>query len=168
VQARAQDQVVWHSNDPALTPVSRTEADRLALGDVTVTPSAAETDRPLPDREDFISVPITLRGQLIGALHFHARADKWTDEACTIAASVAGHLAQAIENTRLIERTQHTAQREKQIAVAADNIHRATDLEEVLRTTIAEVHRLTGISDVGIQLGAAPADDDGQVSEVGL
>jgi GAF domain-containing protein len=159
VQTRAPDQVVWHSNDPALTPVSQVEADRPAEGEMTVTPRAAEADR---------SVPIMLRGQLIGALCFQAPADKWTDEAQVLAASVAGHLAQAVENARLIEQTQHTAQREKQIAVAADNIHRATDLEEVLRATIAEVHRIIGISDVGIQLGAAPADDDGQASEVSL
>jgi GAF domain-containing protein len=152
VQTRAPDQVVWHSNDPALAPAPQAEADRPAVGDVTVTPS----------------VPIMLRGQLIGALRFHAPAGQWTDEAQVLATSVAGHLAQAAENARLIEQTQHTAQREKQIAVAADNIHRATDLEEVLRATIAEVYRITGVSDVGIQLGIATADDNGQASEVGL
>ena len=143
-QTRSPDAVIWHANDSTLSPVGREEVARRAADAVAGPRDAAEAE---------ISVPITLRGQLIGALRFRAAAHQWTDEAQAIAISIAGHLAQAAENTRLIEQTQRSAQREKQIAQAADKIHRASDLDAILQAAVAEVARLTGSTEVGIQLG---------------
>lgn len=151
-QQRSPDAVVWYANDPVLTQVSPAQAQALAAGEVTV--QAA-------DDEAEISVPISLRGQLIGALRFRAPAAKWTAEAQAIATSIAGHLAQAAENTRLIEQTQRSAQREKQISQAADKIHRASDLQSILQTAVQEIARLTGSAEVGIQLGKPESRDDG-------
>jgi GAF domain-containing protein len=147
-QTRSSDAVIWHANDPTLGQVGRAQVEQLAAGEVAAQHLAGETE---------ISIPIALRGQLIGALRFRTPADKWTDQMQAIATSVAGHLAQAAENTRLIEQTQRTAQREKQIALAADKIHRASDLDAILQIAVSEIARITGAADVGIQLDATHA-----------
>jgi GAF domain-containing protein len=77
----------------------------------------------------------------------------WNEELRATLDSIAGHVAQAAENARLIDQTQRAAQREKAIAGAADKIHRSTELETVLSTAIAEINRITGLSGVSVQLG---------------
>jgi len=149
VAARAPGAVIWHASDPNLTQIGENQAEQLAAGVVAVQQLDTDVD---------ISVPIALRGQLIGALRFRAPADKWTAEAQAIATNIAGHLAQAAENTRLLEQTQRTAQREQQIAQAADKIHRASDLQSILQTAVQEIARITGSTDVGIQLGTATTE----------
>jgi GAF domain-containing protein len=162
-QLRSPTAVIWYANDPTLSQVGRAQAEQLAAGTIAVQQAANEADVPPKDGDCLISVPIMLRGQLIGALRFRAPTDKWTDEAQAIATSLAGHVAQAAENTRLIEQTQQTAQREKQIAQAADKIHRASTLDAILQTAVAEIARITGAEDVGIQLSApsTPASTHG-------
>ncbi|MBI5568127.1 MAG: GAF domain-containing protein, partial [Chloroflexi bacterium] len=159
VQTRSPDAVIWHANDPRLSQVGSQQAEQLAAGEVTVERVANEAEIPPTDGDCLISVPIALRGQLIGALRFRTAANKWDDNARAMATSIAGHLAQAAENTRLIEQTQRTARREQQIAQAADKIHRASDLNTILQTAVQEIARITGSTDVGIQLGASSALD---------
>ena len=156
-QLRSPTAVIWYANDPTLSQVGRAQAEQLAAGTIAVQQAANEADVPPKDGDCLISVPI------IGALRFRAPTDKWTDEAQAIATSLAGHVAQAAENTRLIEQTQQTAQREKQIAQAADKIHRASTLDAILQTAVAEIARITGAEDVGIQLNApsTPASTHG-------
>ena len=136
--------VVWHSTDSKLTPLTETHMTQLSAGEVVT---------QVVNDEAHVSLPIALRGQLIGALRFRVAAHRWTENAQMIATSIAGHLAQAVENARLIEQTQRIASREKQIATASDRIHRATDLDRMLQTALEEIIRITGAQDVGIQLG---------------
>jgi len=71
--------------------------------------------------------------------------------------TIAGEVALAIENARLIEQTQRTAQREKDIANAADRIHRSIDLDAILHIAVEEVMRIAGTTEVAIQLGQPEA-----------
>jgi GAF domain-containing protein/HAMP domain-containing protein len=112
-----------------------------------------------------LRLPIELRGQPIGvmALENDQRRELDDDELALIQ-SVIQQMSLALENQRLTDIAQHAAQREKQIAVAADKIHRANDLEAILRTAVAEISRITGVEDVGIQLGAGLDTGNGQVT----
>jgi GAF domain-containing protein/HAMP domain-containing protein len=109
-----------------------------------------------------VAVPIKLRDVSIGALRLVVLRKAWNAELRAMLDSIAGHIAQAAENARLIEQTQHTAQREKQIAQAADKIHRASDLGSILRAAVEEVSRIVGVEDVGIQLGADQRPGNGR------
>jgi GAF domain-containing protein len=102
-----------------------------------------------------LQVPIVVRGQTIGAFEVaDARADRqWQEEELTLLQIIASEVALAIENTRLIEQTQRAAQREKDIANAADRIHRSINLDAILQTAVQEVIRIVGTTDVAIQLG---------------
>ena len=101
-----------------------------------------------------VAIPIVLRGTSIGVMRLRVPPESWSMNAATTLTSIAGHIAQSVENARLLDQTSRTAQREKDIALAADRIHRASDLEDVLRTTIDEVRRITGMDEIGIQIGA--------------
>ena len=114
-----------------------------------------------------VAVPIKLRDVVIGALRLVIPQRAWNADTITTLESIAGHVAQAAENARLLEQTQRTAQREKAIAGAADKIHRSTDLDTVLRAAVAEINRITGLGGVSIQLGfgqAEPADGNGHTT----
>jgi len=102
-----------------------------------------------------LQVPIVVRGETVGTFDVaDARADRqWHEDELTILQTIAGEVALAIENARLIEQTQRTAQRERDIASAADKIHRSINLDAILQTAVQEVMRITGTTEVAIQLG---------------
>ncbi len=109
-----------------------------------------------------LQVPIVIRGETIGIFNVtDARADRqWQEEELTMLQTIAGEVALAIENARLIEQTQHAAQRERDIATAADKIHRSINLEAILHTAVEEVMRIAGTTEVAIQLGRAETQPD--------
>lgn len=110
-----------------------------------------------------ISAPITVRGETLGALSLEdtEAGRQWSGEDATLLSVVAGEVALAIENARLIEQTQRAVQREKAIAEVSDRIHRPIDLESILRTAIEEISRLTGATEIGIRLGGVDNLDKG-------
>jgi GAF domain-containing protein/HAMP domain-containing protein len=112
--------------------------------------------------DDGLHVPIVVRGETIGMFDIVATETdrQWQADELSMLQTIAGEVALAIENARLIEQTQRTAQREKDIATAADRIHRAVNLDAMLQTAVAEVMRIAGTTEVAIQLGR-PTDDRG-------
>jgi GAF domain-containing protein/HAMP domain-containing protein len=107
-----------------------------------------------------MAAPIVLRGEVIGALQVgeadHPRL--WSAEDLSFIQAVADQVALAVENARLLKQMQRVARRERAIAEAADKIHRPVDLDTILRTAVEEVGRITGSTDVSIQLGVAHTD----------
>jgi GAF domain-containing protein len=104
-----------------------------------------------------LHVPIVVRGETIGTFDVaDARIDRqWQEDELTMLQTIAGEVALAIDNARLIEQTQRAAQREKDIASAADKIHHSVNLDAILQTAVHEVMRIAGTTDVAIQLGRA-------------
>lgn len=134
------------------------EAWQRYLADQVVT---AESGQPAPATAlNRLEVPIQVRGQAIGRFALEdANADRaWNTEELSLFQTVANEVALAVDNARLIEQTRRAAQRDKDIASAADKIHRASDLEEILQTAVSEINRITGLPDVAIQFGAAPSN----------
>ena len=52
---------------------------------------------------------------------------------------IAGHIAQAVENARLIEQTQRTASRERAINEINARVRQTIDLDAILRTAVNEL-----------------------------
>jgi GAF domain-containing protein len=111
-----------------------------------------------------LQVPIVIRGETIGMFNVaDARADRqWQEEELTMLQTIAGEVALAIENARLIEQTQRAAQREKDVASAADKIHRSINLDAILHTAVEEVMRIAGTTEVAIQLGQPVGQSDNE------
>ena len=54
-------------------------------------------------------------------------------------ADITSHVAQAVENARLIEQTQRTAQRERTINEINARVRQSVDLDAILRTAVNEL-----------------------------
>jgi GAF domain-containing protein len=106
--------------------------------------------------ENQLQVPIVVRGETIGAFNVadNNLERSWHEDELSLLQIIAGEVALAIDNARLIEQSQRTAQREKDVAVAADQIHRSINLETILNTALSEITRITGVADVAIQFGS--------------
>jgi GAF domain-containing protein/HAMP domain-containing protein len=101
-----------------------------------------------------LQIPIEVRGEPIGAITIEdERRRELSEDERSLIQGVVQQMSLALENQRLADIAQRTAQREKQIAQAADKIHRASDMESILRTAVEEVSRIVGVEEVGIQLG---------------
>jgi GAF domain-containing protein len=88
-------------------------------------------------------VPLKLRGQVIGtvALHETRRQRPWTAEEIAMVETVAEQSALTVENLRLMDETQRRATRERMISGITDRMWRATDMEDLMRTTAEELNR---------------------------
>ncbi len=119
-----------------------------------------------------INAPIIVRGESIGTLKLQdADPDRaWSETDRALLEAVADEVAIAIDNARLLEQTEHRAQRDRAIAETADKIHQPTNLDAILRVAVNELSRITGISGVGVQLGFAadsPAGHNGHNADTG-
>ena len=155
--------VTWTSSEDGVTLA----APRAGDGSQTAGEDAALLREPIivqrrsngDGSDNAVTLPIVLRDQLFGALRFHVPADTWNSNLEAILIGIAGHVAQAIENARLIEQTRRAAQREKDIAAAADKIHRPSEIDAIMRTAIEELSRITGTPDVSIRLGVGDSSN---------
>jgi GAF domain-containing protein len=99
--------------------------------------------------------PISLRGEIIGALGLHETENKrrWTDDEIALIEAVADQMALAIENARLFEQVQSRAARERLIREITDRVRGAVDVESILQTTVQEVGKALGASHGLVRLG---------------
>jgi GAF domain-containing protein len=99
--------------------------------------------------------PISLRGEIIGALGLHEAENRrrWTDDEITLIEAVADQMALAIENARLFEQVQSRAARERLIREITDRVRGAVDVESILQTTVQEVGKALGASHGLVRLG---------------
>jgi len=96
-----------------------------------------------------LAVPITVRGGTVVAVietEKPASSGQWTTEEITILESVGTELGMAIENARLFEETQKTAQRDRISANLASKIWASTDVENILQTAVRELGSALNIS----------------------
>jgi GAF domain-containing protein len=107
-----------------------------------------------------LQVPIVIRGQTIGAFQVaDASSDRqWQPDEVTILQTIAGEVALTIENARLIELTQRTAQRERMINEINARVRQSVDLDAILRTAVNELGQSLKAARVVARVGVA-ADD---------
>jgi len=127
---------------------------------------SSEIDRALVQKElilvgdgeeggQIIALPISLRGQPIGALAVEPPPGgrPWNEEEIALVESVATQLALAIENARLFEQTLRRAHRERLVREITDRIRGQTGLDAILQTTVVELGKALGTSHTAIRLG---------------
>jgi GAF domain-containing protein len=97
--------------------------------------------------------PITLRGEVIGALGIHDDgARQWTPEEVALVEAVVERMALAAENLRLLDETQRRAARERLLNEITARIRAATTLEGVLNSAVREISQVTGANYAAINL----------------
>lgn len=85
--------------------------------------------------------PITVRGQIIGALNFEETDSPvhWNDEDIQMIKEVADQIGLALENARLIEQTQRRAEREHLVADITTKLRASNDPQVIIQTAAIEL-----------------------------
>ncbi len=129
------------------------------LGVESVDPSemssiASQTDQA-GDIERLIKVPISLRGQELGAVSLKRDPEErpWTEEDRVLVEDAVMQISQALENARLLEEIRRRAQNEQLIGQIAARTQSSLDLETVVRTAVQEIGLALNASRVQIRLG---------------
>ncbi|MBN1200829.1 MAG: GAF domain-containing protein [Anaerolineae bacterium] len=141
----------------------------------SITPSSTESEllrqtmedgQPHLERrgdEHVLSVPIRLRGQALGAIEFRRPGEPgWSSQALEMAQAVAERLALSLENARLFEQAQTTAQREQLISQVTSQLQTTNDLQTLLTLAAAEFQDALGATRTQVRLGEAFIDSSAE------
>jgi GAF domain-containing protein len=105
-------------------------------------------------------VPISLRGQTIGALGVESPAGdrQWTDEDLALIEAVSEQLALTLEAARLFADTERRAERQRLISEITAKVRASTDVRDILETAATELGQALGTSRAVVRLDLAPPD----------
>ena len=104
-----------------------------------------------------IAVPILLRGQPLGAVVWELPAVEYNDEKVALAEELVNRLSLSLDNARLFEESQRTADRERILNEIASKITAQSDIESILTTAVREVGQALRTQNVKVRLGAEGA-----------
>lgn len=101
-----------------------------------------------------ISVPVKIRGQVIGAIRLKKSeiADAWTQDETNLAISLSDQLSGALESARLYRDSQQRAAREALVSEISARITASATRDAILRETVQELGQTIGNVSVTFQL----------------
>lgn len=116
------------------------------------------------DAVSSISIPIKLRGQIIGILDVRSKKGprKWSRDEIVLLEAAAERAALSLENARLLESAQRRAARERTIGEISGKIGNASDFNSILRTTVEEMGRRIGAAEVIFELESGTSRNGGE------
>jgi PAS domain S-box-containing protein len=105
-------------------------------------------------RPSVLSVPVTVRGQVVGNLRLNPLDPNrsWTEDERAITQAVAERAALALEAARLLEDAQKRASRETFLSEMASKLSTSFQLDSILRDTVEELGQSLSGSTVSFQL----------------
>lgn len=107
-----------------------------------------------PDGSSIVTVPIKLRGQTVGVLNIRAGNNRaWTEDEMDIVSAIMERAALSIENARLLEESQRTAEREHVIGDISAKIGAGAQIEDILRTAVRELGSHISGAQVTVEIG---------------
>lgn len=135
--------------------VLRTRQPLLLVEDVPRV--AAELGARFEDQppRSWLGVPMLVGDQAIGLIIVQddARERRYTEDDAALLSTVAGQVATALQNARLLEQVQRTARRERMVHEIASKVRGAPDIQTVLETTAREVGRAFQAARATVRLG---------------
>src|SRR5262249_41466358 len=103
--------------------------------------------------DQVLSVPIAIRGQLLGTLIFRAAGEApWGEHSLELARLIGQRLALVLDNARLLEQTQRNVVRERLINQVAVQLQAQSDMETLLTTAAEAFSHALGASSARVQL----------------
>lgn len=115
-----------------------------------------------------LSLPLRVRGQVIGAMEFEMRDDyELTPEDLELVQEISERFGLAAENTRLIEESQRTAQRETLINEITSRLQSATNVESTLAEAARSLTETLQANRVMIRLGVPSNDSKSENGQKG-
>ncbi|PWH12637.1 MAG: hypothetical protein DDG60_12040 [Anaerolineae bacterium] len=110
-------------------------------------------EKPPAKEDGTLTIPITVRGQVIGSLGIRPPADRpLSEHELDIIKTVSERLAIAAENARLLEDSQKRAVKEQMIGEISAKIGASINLENIFQTAVEELGQALSGSQVSIRL----------------
>ncbi len=99
-----------------------------------------------------LSLPIELRGEVIGSVNVHSPDNRpWEQDELDIITAITERAAIAMENARLLEESQRLASKEAKIGAVTAKIGASINMRNVLQTAVEELGRALPGSEIVIQ-----------------
>ena len=99
-----------------------------------------------------LSLPIKLRGEVIGSVEVHAPDNRpWDQDELDIVTAIIERAAIAMENARLLQESQKRAAKERTIGEIASKISIQSDINELLKTAAQELGRTLPGAEIAIE-----------------
>ena len=99
-----------------------------------------------------LSLPIKLRGEVIGSVDIHAPDSRpWDQDELDIVTAIIERAAIAMENARLLAESQKRAAKERTIGEISSKISMQSDIDELLKTVAQELGRTLPSAEIAIQ-----------------
>ncbi len=116
--------------------------------------SRAVVQKNVHKTETSLSIPVQVRGQVIGNLRLNALDQNraWTEDEIAITRAVAERAALALEGARLLDEAQKRASRELFLSEMAAKLGSSFQLDSILRDTVEELGQTLKGSTVSFQL----------------
>jgi GAF domain-containing protein/HAMP domain-containing protein len=107
------------------------------------------------DNGMMLKVPVMLRGRALGILRLKKgeKATAWTNDEVASIEAIADQLSLSLESARLYNEAQQRARLERTISEVTTKIGSSIELDTILRSTVQEIGKALGDSEVVIQLG---------------
>jgi GAF domain-containing protein/HAMP domain-containing protein len=158
VRRQDQRELIWVSQNDHMQPQQLPEVrEALTQGHIAT--------RALQDAQQLgVAVPIKLRDVPVGALRLIVPKRTWNPEMAAMLDSIAGHVAQAAENARLIAETEQRFTRERALTEATEKVRQRGEIEAILQTAATELARYLNASHIAVRLSPerGPVDGNGQ------
>jgi GAF domain-containing protein/HAMP domain-containing protein len=115
--------------------------------------SSSEADQPkAKSRSVSLSIPVKLRGEVIGSVDVRAPGNRqWDQDELDIVTAIIERAALALENARLLEESQKRAAKERAIGEISARISATSKIDELLKTAAQELSRTMPGAEVAIQ-----------------
>ncbi len=121
---------------------------------------AVQTKSPITSESE-LALPLTLRGQVIGAMGARWKEGKaWSQDDLTLIETVTDQLVQTIEGLRLLDETQRRAAQERLSGDVTARMRESLDMKHVLETAADELFQALSLDHIAIRLAPEEAASD--------
>lgn len=113
---------------------------------------SAKSQARTQNRGAFLSLPVKLRGEVIGSVDVRSPDNrKWDQDELDVVTAIIERAAIAMENARLLADSQKRAAKERTIGEIAAKISAQRDIDQLLKTAAQELNRTLPGSEIAIQ-----------------
>ena len=110
--------------------------------------------------DENLQIPLILHGESIGKIKLRRKGvgETWSDKERELIEKIADQVALALENSRLVEEAQKSAQRDQVIANISSRVRETLDVESVVRTAATELRKVFDLKEAEISIGAPQSE----------
>ncbi len=109
----------------------------------------------LSDDQVTLAVPVSLRGEVLGAVEWDMPRASYNENVRQLAQELAARLAITADNARLFEQSQRLAERERLVNTIASKLTEQTDVTQILKIAVQEVGHALRVPQTSIRLATS-------------